>query len=345
MSRWDTLRERLTGRRPAAPDEPNPDTPAAPPVQSVVELGWERLVFGSRVSLLVIVFVCLFWFENVFIFVDSGQAGVRWKRFGGGTEAHTYDEGVHIIWPWDKMYLYQVRVQTLPTKSTIYTQDGLEVRVEANVRFHPAYNTLHKLHRDVGPDYVEKLVKPEIESTLRKVLGNFTPLDIYSKDEEGLIEELQTTLAADFDPEYVILDKFLIEELRLPDEVQRAIQEKLTEEQRVQAYYFILDKEEAEHKRRIIEATGIRDFEEISGLPILRWRGLEVTEKLATSANAKVVLIGTGADQLPLILNTDSGPASLPRAPEPSPSVSPISPSAPDLSQSPLTPAGGEGAE
>ncbi len=276
------------------------------PVQSVSELAIEQLRFGLKVALLIVIFVCLFWFDRVFIFVDSGQAGVRWRRFSGGTEMRTYGEGVHIIWPWDRMYHYESRLTALSVEGTVYAKDGLEINVRANVRFHPAYDTLAVLHRDVGPEYVERLVIPEIHSTLRKVLGNFTPNDIYSKEEQGLIDELQATMKSDFNSKYVVLDKFLIEDLTLPEDIQSAIQDKLEEEQRVQAYYFILDREEYEKKRRIIEATGIRDFEEIAKIPILRWRGLDVTEALATSTNSKVVIVGTGSDQLPLILNTDT---------------------------------------
>lgn len=341
MSRWEEFRARF--RRPAQPvgEAAVVIDGEEPPVQSVVELLGAGFLSVCKLLLVIVIFTCLFWFDRIFIFIDSGQAGVRWGRFTG-TEMRTYDEGLHIIWPWDRMYLYVSRLQSLSDTSTIYSQDGLEIRVRANVRFHPTYDTLSRLHKDVGPDYVETLVKPEIQSTLRKVLGNFTPRDIYAKDEEGLIKELQETMARDFNSQYVVLDKFLIEELKLPDDIQRAIQDKLTEEQRVQAYLFILDKEEAERKRRIIEATGIRDFEEISGLPILRWRGLDVTEKLATSDNAKVVIIGTGSDQLPLILNTDSGPSTLPKRPEPTPSPDPIPPDR-EPATPPLLPDGVEG--
>jgi regulator of protease activity HflC (stomatin/prohibitin superfamily) len=299
MNEKPTLRQRLISPRPAQGE---------PPVQSVVELAADRVRLSGKVILLIVLFVCLFWFDNVFIFIDSGQAGVRWQRLGGGTEHHTYGEGIHVIWPWDKMFIYEARLQSLSIESTIYAQDGLEIRVKANVRFHPNYKKLSTLHQDVGPEWVTRLVEPEIHSTLRKVLGNFTPNSIYAKDEQGLLDELQTTMAKDFNSEYVVLDKFLLQELKLPDDIQAAIQDKLEEEQRVQAYYFILDKEEYEHKRRIIEATGIRDFEEISGIPILRWRGLDVTQALATSENSKVVIVGTGSDQLPLILNTDESP-------------------------------------
>ena len=58
--------------------------------------------------------------------------------------------------------------------------------------------------------------------------------------------------------------------------------------------------------RKRIEAQGIADFQKIvaQGLSdqYLRWKGIEATEKLANSTNAKVVIVGSGSDGLPIIL-------------------------------------------
>ena len=69
---------------------------------------------------------------------------------------------------------------------------------------------------------------------------------------------------------------------------------------------FVLLKEEREAERKVIEAEGIRKFQQIvsAGLTkdFLRWKGIEATQLLANSPNAKVVVIGSGADGLPIIL-------------------------------------------
>ncbi len=71
---------------------------------------------------------------------------------------------------------------------------------------------------------------------------------------------------------------------------------------------FVLTKEKQEAERKRIEAQGISDFQRIviQGISdqLLRWKGIEATEKLAASPNAKVVVIGAGKDGLPLILDT-----------------------------------------
>jgi hypothetical protein len=60
-----------------------------------------------------------------------------------------------------------------------------------------------------------------------------------------------------------------------------------------------------EKRKRAIEAEGISEFEARSHVSILKWRGIEVTEALANSPHSKVIVLGTGADQLPILLSGD----------------------------------------
>ncbi len=68
----------------------------------------------------------------------------------------------------------------------------------------------------------------------------------------------------------------------------------------------MLQKEKQEAERKRIEAQGIADFQRIVAQGIsaqlLEWKGIEATEKLATSHNAKVVIIGSSRTGLPLIM-------------------------------------------
>ncbi len=69
---------------------------------------------------------------------------------------------------------------------------------------------------------------------------------------------------------------------------------------------FVLLKEAKEAARKRIEAEGIRDFNKTVAEGIsdnfLRWKGIEATNALAASNNAKVIVIGSGKDGLPIIL-------------------------------------------
>jgi prohibitin 1 len=80
----------------------------------------------------------------------------------------------------------------------------------------------------------------------------------------------------------------------------------LQAEQENQRMQFVLTKEMQEADRKRIEAQGIADFQNIVAKGIseqlLRWKGIEATEKLVGSTNAKVIV--DGKDGLPLILDT-----------------------------------------
>ena len=103
----------------------------------------------------------------------------------------------------------------------------------------------------------------------------------------------------------IVFDQILLKNLRLPEQTQKAIQNKMTYKHVFLSYEFQLQAEEQEKQRKIIEAEGMQQFEAISGLSILKWRGIQATEKLAQSVNSKIIIIGTNSESLPVILNTD----------------------------------------
>ncbi|WAS91503.1 prohibitin family protein [Nannocystis punicea] len=277
---------------------------------------WRQLVWWTKTLLVVVLLVASFFFDDIVHEILPGHRAVLWKRFGGGTVTErSFAEGTLLTWPWDKLYVYDLRdLQSRPT-TVVYAQDGLEITVNMSVRFHLLEADLPLFHKEIGPNFVDEVIVPETTSTLRKVLGNYTPEMIYAKDELGLLDELRRTLEKDLDPRFFALVSVLVLDLRLPEAVEAAIQAKLAEEQQMLSYKFRLEREELEKIRRTTEAEGIHEFEAVSGLSILKWRGIEATEKLATSANSKVILMGSGDGQLPVILGADAPAA--PAAPGP----------------------------
>ena len=209
------------------------------------------------------------------------------------------------------MYIYDVRMQEIHEPLTVLSKNGLSLDIEWSGRFYLKESRLPYLHRHFGPNYVEAVIKPEYISVLRTVLGNYSDEEIYSKDEEGLIDEIQNQakknmISGDLLSKGAIVhDKLLLKMLRMPEAIQKAIQDKLTYKHISLSYEFQLQAEEQEKKRKAIEADGIQQFEAASGISILKWRGIQATEKLAQSANSKIIVIGTSSDGLPIILNTD----------------------------------------
>lgn len=259
------------------------------------------------IVLLLAAFLVLALADRVFYRIDTGHRGVKWSLFGGTVLDRDYPEGLRVISPLDRLFIYDVRVQEVSGTVVVLTSNGLPVTVTYSVRYRPDLQKLPHLHQTYGPNYVETLVRPEIVSALREVLGNYRPEAIYSRSEQGLIDETFQSLASQLTNRYVVVQTVIIEELRLTPELEGAINQKLVDEQNALAYEFRLSRERSEALRKGIEAEGIQVFERTSGISILKWRGIEATEALAKSPNAKIIVIGPGENQLPVLLNSGPG--------------------------------------
>lgn len=289
---------------------------------------WYRHKLKILIIMLILAFLLAYFWRNIFISIYPGHAGVMWKRFFGGTVTDkTYGEGLHIIFPWDKMYDYSLRVQQKTNIMKILTAGGLYVDVEFSYRFHPERSprfsygevedishssisisrqeSLPLLHKLWGPHYVEKFVEPETKAAMIAIIGNYPREELQKIDTYKIQADTKVHLDREFLNSHIILHDFMITRLTIPKSISDAIEKKLTQEQLLQEYAFRLQVESKEKERKEIEAQGIQLFETISGIPILKWRGLDVTSEIARSNNAKVIVIGTGAEGLPVILNAE----------------------------------------
>lgn len=195
------------------------------------------------VSFLILLLVIVFFWRSIFISIHAGEAGVLYERFGIGTEIdYVYPEGFHIVNPFNVMHIYDVRVQVIMHDFTVLTQTGLPIELKIAVRFQPKYDLVAVLHQEVGPDYPEKIILPQIESVLRRNIGQYTPEDIYT-NKEGVLSKIITLALEEVGRKYVMVDEIIIRTVKLPDSVEQSIEDKLVQEQRAKMYDFLLEKE------------------------------------------------------------------------------------------------------
>jgi len=249
-------------------------------------------------------FLLLFW-HTVIVAIPAGHEGVYWRRFFGGTSNRLLTEGSHLKFPWDEIYIYDVRLMTHKDTTYVLTTDGLTVTVDYVAQYRAEMSRLPELHRLVGEDYANKVVIPVVVSSLRQILGNYRAEEIYARDELSLLGEIRDRIRDRIETYPIHFEAVLLLRVDLPKAMAEGIVDKLLQEQRVLAYTYRLRAEEQESKRKETEAQGIAAFEKISGISMLKWRGLDVTSELAKSPNAKTIVIGTGPNGLPLILNSD----------------------------------------
>lgn len=239
--------------------------------------------------------------------IEAGHLGVLFRPFGGGVDTkQTYGEGFHLIAPWNSLIEYDVRLQEKEEAMDVLARNGLNIHIDVSVRFAPVASELPLLHREIGPDYMEKIVLPQIRASTRKVIGKYLPEELYSTKRDQIQEEIYHETDSLLRAKHIHLDAVLIRSVKLPQSIAEAIERKLRQEQEAMEYEFRIQKEQKEAERKRIEALGIKQFQDIvsSGLNpyLLRWKGIEATQALANSQNTKIIIIGSPKDGLPLIL-------------------------------------------
>lgn len=261
------------------------------------------------VLLLLLSLVLAFFWNQIVITIQSGEAAVLFRRFSGTEIDKIYSEGLHIFNPLDTVYIYEVRNQIALHEFDVISNKGLTVHLSLAIRYRPEYELLGILHQRIGPDYLQRVIVPQIESVMRKELGNYRAEQIYT-NEEGLLTNTILIALDEVGRNYVQVEDIIIRSIKLPPQLVQAIENKLQQEEFMKSYEFRMETAAREAARLKIEADGIKTYHEIvnSSLTeaILRHKGIDATQALATSTNSKVVVIGSGKDGLPLILNTES---------------------------------------
>lgn len=287
---------------------------------------------GAVLYLLIAVFAAIVLWPYMVVNVPSGQVGVMWKRFSRGTvldPTKLRSEGFHIILPWDRMFLYNLRIQTVTQTYHAISSDGVGLLATVNIRFRLRREFIPFLHQAIGPAYLE-LLGPEVASRMREVISQYTAEQVYSTDRGRIQDEIKNRVIEKLGDRFLerdggavyrvsfqsagVLYDTLLNEIKLPPEVVAAINRKAEQYYMAQEYAYRVDRERRETERKKIEAEGISAFQKIVSQGIsdsyLRWRGIEATLELSKSNNAKIVIIGAGKEGMPLILgNVDPPPA------------------------------------
>lgn len=267
---------------------------------------------GKYLKYAMILFVILIFSmilsKTTLITIPAGHKGVIFKRFAGGIDReHIYDQGFQIIAPWNDLIIYDVRTNEGSEEMDVLSKNGLNIYVDLSYRYMPNAEQIGSLHDEIGIDYVERIIIPEIRSATREVIGKYLPEELYSTKREAIQDEIFEETKRSIGEKYIYLDAILIREVRLPENLKSAIEQKLQEEQLSFQYEFKLDRERKEAERKIIEAQAKADANRILNASlsdnILMDKGIEATLELAKSPNAKIVIIGSGDKGLPLIIN------------------------------------------
>ena len=270
-------------------------------------------LYATRLLLILVVvlFVVIYFWRDVFITVQSGQVAVLYLRFGGGTQTdRVLGEGLKIIAPWDKLFIYDVRVQEVKHDMDVLTAEGLKVNLSLSIRYHPEAQLVGLLQENVGQDYRDKIVIPEVESALRTTMANFSMRDVYGS-QRGLVQQAINDSLEKVQEKFVSIDEVVLREVDLPAPVKDTIEQKMIQKELAESYEYRLDVAKKEAERLQLEATGLKTYNDVLNTSltsnVLKWEGIQATKELAKSPNAKTIIIGNQSSTgLPLILGNET---------------------------------------
>ena len=221
----------------------------------------------------------------------------------------TLPAGINLVNPLARVIKFSIQTKEHKETMEVLSREGLTIGLEISALYRLDPDSAARVYKTVaGGDYETIILIPQFRSISRAVTASFQASALYSTERDRLGMAIQEELARTVAPRGVTIETTPLRNVALPVQLTEAIEQKQKADQESQRMEFILTKEKQEADRKRIEAKGIADFQTIVAAGIseqlLRWKGIEATEKLASSTNTKVIIVGAGKDGLPIILDT-----------------------------------------
>ena len=255
------------------------------------------LVLFAAIAALILLFNCM-------TRVETGHVGVL--TFFSSVTHETLPEGLHLINPLKAVHEMSIQTQTIKETANVPSNEGLILTLDTTLQYRLDGSKAADVYQKIGMDYVEKVVESNLRSAVREATASHSANALYTGAREEVANAIQEQLTSALGPRGIYVERVLLRDIQLPAMLKSSIEAKQQAEQDALRMSFVLQKEKQEAERKRIEAQGISDFQRIVAQGIspqlLEWKGIEATEKLAASNNAKVVIVGNSKNGLPLIL-------------------------------------------
>jgi regulator of protease activity HflC (stomatin/prohibitin superfamily) len=255
------------------------------------------------ISILIGAIAILASISKVLVIVPPGNVGVI--NLFGRVSDNTLSPGVHFVTPFANVLNFSTRLKDIKENVNATSQEGLSLNMDVSLQYKLDPQKAATVYKNIGVDEKE-LVISRFRSTVRAITANYPAVAVYSTKRQEVAQKLDEQLTQQLLPLGFVVEEALLRDIKMPDTLQAAIQERLKAEQESQRMKFVLEKERQEAERKRIEARGIADSQKIisSGLTnsVLQLRTIEATEKLAQSSNSKVIVLGGEKGTLPILL-------------------------------------------
>ncbi|EQA38195.1 SPFH domain/Band 7 family protein [Leptospira inadai serovar Lyme str. 10] len=243
--------------------------------------------------------------------IRPGEAGLRWHPLTSGLQKDLLTNALYLYAPWNDIYLYPIQWTSYKEKVDVLTRDDLTINVVAAVILRPVASEIYNLQIEIGPDYYEKVVRPQFRTSVRNALSAYSMIRI-SKETPKVSQDIRQALSEKLRGKHIEIDDVIIDDIEYSRPILTAIEGKLTKEQEQEQMKFEIniakkDAEitiihaEAKAKATVIEAEGKAKAQKLIASQLTK-QYLQL--KAFENPNSKLMIVPSGKDSLPLILNT-----------------------------------------
>ncbi|NTW85038.1 MAG: prohibitin family protein [Holophagaceae bacterium] len=223
-----------------------------------------RLLVVQWVTLALGVLVLL---GSMAVIIPPGQAGV--VVLFGTVREQVLPAGLHFINPFSQVVEMEVRTRNYTMSGIadeghkkgddsipVITSDGLTVKLDATVFYHLDQDRCPKIYEKIGTDVEGQILRSQIRTSLRDAAAGLSATELYTTHRMGFVENVTKTLTTAFKERGIVMEQVLLRNVLLPDQITKAINDKIAADQDAQKMAFVLQKEKQEAERKRIEAEG-----------------------------------------------------------------------------------------
>lgn len=185
-----------------------------------------KLITPIIIVSLLIGFIAFF---NPIAIVGVGERGVKVTL--GRVSPTSYTEGVHFVTPFiSTIKNMNVKTRKNNVETSVYTKDIQQARIAYVINFNLQPENAHKMYREVGMNYVETILTPAVEGTIKDVIGKWNAQDLVA-NREIATREILTKLQTHLTPKYINVTDFQMISIAYSGTFEKAIESKVTAEQ------------------------------------------------------------------------------------------------------------------
>ena len=211
---------------------------------------------GIVIGIIILIIIGVVAFASVKI-VDAGHRGVLLHWNAVDLTQPPLEEGLHFVVPFqDEVVDVEVRTLKYEKNTRSASKDLQTVETTVTVNYHPDKESVHRLYKNLGLDYENRVIQPAIEETVKQVTANYNAEELITK--RPLVkQDIESSIRERLNQFEVVTEVISITDFEFSPLFSQAIESKVEAEQKALKAENDLRRIEVEAKQREANAIGL----------------------------------------------------------------------------------------